>query len=761
MVSVEFKRSLSLSSKYLYFPNNPFTTIVYTYSACINAFAKSSDSDAPKRAEALLADMKKAYEAGDMDVKPNVVNYNSVINAWGRCRKEGSAERASEILYTMEEEGVEPDALTYSLVVSAWAHSVNSDATRRAEVALAEMEHWAIEKNKAIDEAFDNGLSDHASANGQFNKEAGTPPSLPAIRVHLDVECYNTVLIALSKRREDDAANRAIAILDRMRFLADNGFETVRPNAKSWNSVLNTLSRANDEDSAERAEVLLHDMHNSGVYPDVFSYAALLHAYQKNASPYAAERADDIVRQMEQLYYDGLLSAPPDVYHYTIVCACWARSGNPLAAQRCWEILQHMEKRVEIGFSNCKPNTRTFNAVIDAYARGHHVDEAEKLLNEMIERYNNGDQKVKPDGFTFNAVINAWTRSRRKDCGVRAEIILKRLLEFHENGNLDVRPDSRSFSHIIDYYARSRERDAGKKAEWLLLGMIKTYEKGYKDVLPSIFNFSSVISTFAKSREEDAGINAERVLHMLNDFHKKNKITSLSTNTFVINTVLHAWSKSGHAKAGERTEEILNHMEEEYQSGKASQQPNTRTYGLVLASWAKSPAPNKAEKARAILKKMEIQCKSNEHVTMNVHCYNAVINAAAFTEGGLATRLEAFKIATRTLDDLFEAKGIDPISSTFGTYIKACGKLSLPRDVVEPAIEKSFDICRDLGLVNDFVLTQILFSTCRTQYEALLGDVLVGKDQNEKIDMTCIPNDWKKNVLVNLFEDRGEWWKNE
>jgi hypothetical protein len=55
---------------------------VYTYSACINAFAKSNEPDAPIQAEALLKGMKMSYEAGDMDVKPNVVNYNSVINAW-------------------------------------------------------------------------------------------------------------------------------------------------------------------------------------------------------------------------------------------------------------------------------------------------------------------------------------------------------------------------------------------------------------------------------------------------------------------------------------------------------------------------------------------------------------------------------------------------------------------------------------------------------------------------------------------------------
>lgn len=736
-------------------------SLVYTYSACINAFAKSTDSEAPQRAQALLTDMKRAYEAGDIDVIPNVINYNSVINAWGRCKKEGSAERASEIRSTMKDEGVEPDALSYSLVVSAWAHCLNTNATKQAEVALAEMENWAIEKNRAIDEAFDNGLSDHASANGQFKRDAETPSSLPAIRVHLDVECYNTVLISLSRRREIDASERALKMLYRMIHLADNGFETARPNAKSWNSVLNTLSRANEEGSMERAEKVLHEMNDAGIHPDVFSYAALLHAYQKNASPYAAERADDIVRQMEQLYCDGMLAAAPDVYHYTIACACWARSGQSIAAQRCWEILQHMETRAKEGFTSSRPNVRTYNAVIDAYARGHHVDEAEKLLNEMIERYGQGDRNVKPDGFTFNAVINSWTRSRRRGCGTRAEIILKRLLEFHENGNPDVKPDARSFSHIIDYYCRSREPDAGEKAEWLLLGMIKMYEKGYKEMVPTVFTFTAVINTYAKSKCEDSGISAENILNLLNDFHESHGIPSLKPTTFVINAVLLAWSKSGHPKAGERTEDLLRCMNEQYKLGNVLQQPNTRSYGLVLAAWAKGSSSEKSKKAQGMLRRMEKESETNAHVTMNVHCYNAVLNAAAFTGGGLDVRTEAFDIATLTLNELVDSKEADPISSSFGTYIKACGKLSLPRQLVEPAIENAFNQCRILGLVNDFVLTQVHYSTCTSQYQALLGNIGKRKQHNDRINMTEIPESWKGNVATPFFDERGEWWKNE
>lgn len=292
--------------------------------------------------------------------------------------------------------------------------------------------------------------------------------------------------------------------------------------------------------------------------------------------------------------------------------------------------------------------------------------------------------------------------------------------------------------------------------------MIKMYEKGYKHVLPNIFPFTAVVSTYAKTQDKDAGINAERVFNLLEDFHNKYNIRELTPNTFVLNAVLHAWSKSAHPMPGKRAEEILSYMEQEYNQGNSALEPNTRAYGLVLASWSKSLCPDKAEKARDVLNRMKKASTTRKDVvTMNVHCYNAVINAAAFTEGEMDIRIDAFNIATTTLEELLESKSAEPISSSFGTYLKACGKLSLPRRLAELAIEKSFKKCKELGLVNDFVLTQIRYSTCTAQYQNLLGDLAKRKKSNERINMTDIPESWKTNVAAPVFEnaDRGEWWR--
>jgi hypothetical protein len=359
--------------------------------------------------------------------------------------------------------------------------------------------------------------------------------------------------------------------------------------------------------------------------------------------------------------------------------------------------------------------------------------------------------------------INAWTRSRRRDSGEKAEEILKLLLDFYEDGNPDVKPDSRSFSHIIDYYARCHAPDAGEKAERLLNAMSEMFKNRKGDVVPNMFCFNSVIHAYSRSKDPNAGIHAERVLQLLEALHNKYGIYRLRPNTFIMNAVLHTWSKSGNPIAGERVEEILFHMEEQFKAGKYQMQPNTRCYGLVLATWAKCTDHDKAKRAYNILRRLDEAAKENEHVTKNVHCYNAVINAAAFTEGGLEAQMKAFQIATSTLDELIACKDIEPISSSFGTYIKACGKLSsLPRDLVASKLEWAFAECRELGLVNDFILTQMRYSCHSSQYQKLFGKLLDQKSLNDRIEMSETPFWWRRNASERMMDvQRGDWWKSD
>jgi len=123
----------------------------------------------------------------------------------------------------------------------------------------------------------------------------------------------------------------------------------------------------------------------------------------RSGDPNAAQRAEEVVRRMEDLYERKELAAPPDAYHYTILINTYARSPNPAStARRVLEILVHMVDRANNGFPSCRPNTRTYNSILDCLTRAGELERAEELLYYMLSLYQRGDARAAPDAHSFN-----------------------------------------------------------------------------------------------------------------------------------------------------------------------------------------------------------------------------------------------------------------------------------------------------------------------------------------------------------------------
>lgn len=111
-----------------------------SYTTVINAYAKSSERDAPKLAEELLSLMEERFASSrDPSFQPNVLTYTSVINAWGRSEKKGKAEQALRVLNHMKdryENGgatmARPNVYAYNAVLNACAYTFG-DSTEKVE----------------------------------------------------------------------------------------------------------------------------------------------------------------------------------------------------------------------------------------------------------------------------------------------------------------------------------------------------------------------------------------------------------------------------------------------------------------------------------------------------------------------------------------------------------------------------------------------------------------------------------------------------
>ena len=94
--------------------------------------AKSGGKDAAREAEKLLAKMHKLYEQGDLHVKPNVVTYGAVIDAYAKSGEKHAAARADALLAKMIHlhqidptaySDLSPNTYVFNTVINAHAKS--------------------------------------------------------------------------------------------------------------------------------------------------------------------------------------------------------------------------------------------------------------------------------------------------------------------------------------------------------------------------------------------------------------------------------------------------------------------------------------------------------------------------------------------------------------------------------------------------------------------------------------------------------------
>ena len=83
----------------------------------------------------------------------------------------------------------------------------------------------------------------------------------------------------------------------------------------------------------------------------------------------------------------------PNTISFNSVISAWAKSGERGAAQRAESILKRMQELHEAGNPDVKPNTISFNSVISAWANSGErgaAERAEAILKRMQELHEAG-----------------------------------------------------------------------------------------------------------------------------------------------------------------------------------------------------------------------------------------------------------------------------------------------------------------------------------------------------------------------------------
>jgi hypothetical protein len=103
----------------------------YNYNSLISAWANCGEEGAAQRVEEILEKMEALYRAGDVEAKPTTVTFNAVIDAYSKSAGEDGYDDAGEcaqgILNHMDElyqsgENIDakPNVRSFNTVINVW-----------------------------------------------------------------------------------------------------------------------------------------------------------------------------------------------------------------------------------------------------------------------------------------------------------------------------------------------------------------------------------------------------------------------------------------------------------------------------------------------------------------------------------------------------------------------------------------------------------------------------------------------------------------
>ncbi len=353
---------------------------------------------APQFAEQMLEIMHRESSSNRL-VEPDLVAYNSVINAWSKSGLRDAGEKSEVLLQRMEELGLKPDRISFTSVISAWANSNDPTAGQRADLLLRRMLELCKQGNDDM---------------------------------HPNTITYNSVIDAWAKSGDLTAGKKAESLLSELAEQYNTGNDDTKPNTLSYNSAITAWANSRDDKAGARAEALLkrmleqREMGHEDVKPNTTTYSAAITAWANSGDSKAGMRSEALLKQMQEQYKMGNCNVKPNSVTFNSIVAAWAKSRDPNAGMRSEALLKRMEEQYKMGNEDVKPNKLSYSSAITAWANSRDPNagmRAEALLKRMEEQYKMGNRDVKPNTLSYSSAITAWANSRDPYAGTRADAL--------------------------------------------------------------------------------------------------------------------------------------------------------------------------------------------------------------------------------------------------------------------------------------------------------------------------------------------------
>ena len=351
----------------------------------LSMFERSNNPDKAIHMLSILSDQREIFMKNpdiNVDTKPDLGTIKCVLRVLSEAESSSSRGRRDEQQQQQQSpvRGVDrrvlqlfqsldrdfslyPDEETYKLVIPIVARSRERGAADRAEKIIRE----AIQRYP--------------------------PPS------GIDTDLFNIVVTAYAKSRDgSDGAKKAeelIVLMDTTDAEYGNA-KTCSPSIRTFTSLIDAYAQQNEWDSVSQADRVLNnllDQHldeegNSDLEPSIATWTIVIAAWgrlAKNNRHGAAERAGRLLKRMEDLYTSGRISCQPDAITYVTCMNAYAFAKGGSGAHDAEQILREMNEVYMDGDDSMKPSLRSIKMIVEAWIKARDLDRAEDLLDDFEE----------------------------------------------------------------------------------------------------------------------------------------------------------------------------------------------------------------------------------------------------------------------------------------------------------------------------------------------------------------------------------------
>lgn len=253
-----------------------------TFNTLLNALARSGNSE---QALHWLKQMKS------MGVDPDDISYNCLIDAMA---KQGKAQEAQNVWERVTMRDRKNEYYACNTVLSAWANyarKVDGNKKNTLERAQAFFDAM-VDRGLTPTVITYNALLKVISACNEPEETEDLLRKMKEGAAKPDIISYAVVIDAFAKASKPQIAH------DIHRFM------TVPPNVASFNSVIHAYSKWDEQSAADQVELILLEMNDAGVEPDLMTYCSLLTVWSRSKNVDKAKRARLILNEMNAKYED-------------------------------------------------------------------------------------------------------------------------------------------------------------------------------------------------------------------------------------------------------------------------------------------------------------------------------------------------------------------------------------------------------------------------------------------------------------------------